>query len=61
MRPICSECEAEIETPYVFALDYEPVCSDCMYAATPWWAWWLVSLLERTVGPIYEKREESSN
>ncbi len=43
MRPTCNECESEIKTSFVWALDDEPVCSDCMRQATPAALHWMVS------------------
>ncbi len=59
MRPSCSECESEIETSFVWTLEYEPVCGDCMRQATPPGVRWMVSLVERLVEPVYRAREEA--
>ncbi len=56
-RTICSECGSEIETSFVWSLDEQPVCGACIRIATPRALWWMVSLVERVVEPVYRARE----
>ncbi len=60
MTTTCGECGLEIETSFVWTLDEQPVCGDCMRLAMPAALRGAVSFVERLVEPVYRARKAAS-
>ena len=56
MKQSCSECGLEIGTSFVWWVEDQRVCGDCLRRMTPEALWWMISAVERITEPVYRAR-----